>query len=222
MLCSWFLGIHSQWRNYPNTQSETDQAKLILELQKDNRNLRAQLACQQQKLLMFQAQSLAGASPMPSTISSILTSQRTRYICLMNQNHPLFFICSSLPLTSITPTTIPTPSILKSEEGVAFDPKRWIINRGGESPILLIDWREKKRDKKHTIEEKFETCCGDKPDWVITGASGRGSTGHSLSEKLRSFFFRLTGFKFGVFLCFYSSILGVHISFIKVYMFRSL
>ncbi|CAI9266883.1 unnamed protein product [Lactuca saligna] len=57
--------------------SETDQAKLLLELQKDNRDLRAQLAKQQQKLLMVQAQSLAAASPTPSTISSILTTPPT-------------------------------------------------------------------------------------------------------------------------------------------------
>ncbi|KAF2325510.1 hypothetical protein GH714_029664 [Hevea brasiliensis] len=47
-------------------ETETDQAKLLLELQKENRELRVQLARQQQKLLTLQAQSLAAnASPTP-------------------------------------------------------------------------------------------------------------------------------------------------------------
>ncbi|KAL3824776.1 hypothetical protein ACJIZ3_020805 [Penstemon smallii] len=48
------------------------QAKLLLELQKENRELRMELAKQQQQLLVLQAQTLA-ASPTPSTISSLLT-----------------------------------------------------------------------------------------------------------------------------------------------------
>ncbi|XAR63874.1 Plus-end-directed kinesin ATPase [Bertholletia excelsa] len=53
---------------------ETDQAKLLLELQKENRELRAQLARQQQKLLTLQAQSLAAnSSPTPSSVTSILS-----------------------------------------------------------------------------------------------------------------------------------------------------
>ncbi|XP_002511996.3 kinesin-like protein KIN-8A isoform X1 [Ricinus communis] len=55
-------------------ESEADQAKLLLELQKENRELRVQLARQQQKLLTLQAQSLAAnASPTPSSVSSLLT-----------------------------------------------------------------------------------------------------------------------------------------------------
>ncbi|CAK9139309.1 unnamed protein product [Ilex paraguariensis] len=55
-------------------QSETEQAKLLLELQKENRDLRIQLARQQQKLLSFQANALtANASPAPSTVSSVLS-----------------------------------------------------------------------------------------------------------------------------------------------------
>lgn len=54
-------------------ESETDQAKLLLELQKENRELRAHLARQQQKLLTIQAQNLANASPAPSTVSSHLS-----------------------------------------------------------------------------------------------------------------------------------------------------
>lgn len=55
-------------------ESETDQAKLLLELQKENRELRAQLARQQQKLLTLQAQSLAVlSSPTPSSVTSLLT-----------------------------------------------------------------------------------------------------------------------------------------------------
>uniref|UniRef100_A0A0E0JKX6 Kinesin-like protein n=1 Tax=Oryza punctata TaxID=4537 RepID=A0A0E0JKX6_ORYPU len=49
------------------TDSETDQAKLVLELQKENSELRQQLARQQQKLLTVQAQTLASnASPQQS------------------------------------------------------------------------------------------------------------------------------------------------------------
>ncbi|XWS51300.1 hypothetical protein CRYUN_Cryun12cG0165100 [Craigia yunnanensis] len=55
-------------------ETETDQAKLLLELQKENRELRAQLVRQQQKLLNLQAQSLASnASPTPSSVTSLMT-----------------------------------------------------------------------------------------------------------------------------------------------------
>ncbi|KAK3040198.1 hypothetical protein RJ639_028910, partial [Escallonia herrerae] len=56
-------------------ESETDQAKLLLELQKENRELRVHLARQQQKLLTVQSQSLAAnPSPTPSTVSSLLST----------------------------------------------------------------------------------------------------------------------------------------------------
>lgn len=59
-------------------ESGTDQAKLLLELQKENRDLRVQLARQQQKLLTIQAQSLAAhSSPTPSSISSLLSTPPT-------------------------------------------------------------------------------------------------------------------------------------------------
>lgn len=55
-------------------ETEADQAKLLLELQKENRELRVQLARQQQKLLTVQAQSLAvNSSPPPSSASSLLS-----------------------------------------------------------------------------------------------------------------------------------------------------
>ncbi|KAF8407877.1 hypothetical protein HHK36_007015 [Tetracentron sinense] len=55
-------------------ESEADQAKLLLELQKENRELRVQLARQQQKLLTVQAQSLAAnSSPTPSSVTSLLS-----------------------------------------------------------------------------------------------------------------------------------------------------
>ncbi|XP_015883062.2 kinesin-like protein KIN-8A isoform X2 [Ziziphus jujuba] len=55
-------------------ESETDHAKLLLELQKENRDLRVHLARQQQKLLTLQAQSFAvHASPTPSSVTSLLT-----------------------------------------------------------------------------------------------------------------------------------------------------
>ncbi|PSR95732.1 Kinesin-like protein [Actinidia chinensis var. chinensis] len=55
-------------------ESEADQAKLLLKLQKENRDLRVQLARQQQKLLTIQAQSLAAnSSPAPSSVTSYLS-----------------------------------------------------------------------------------------------------------------------------------------------------
>ncbi|XVF08832.1 hypothetical protein REPUB_Repub07fG0037600 [Reevesia pubescens] len=59
-------------------ETGTDQAKLLLELQKENRELRVQLARQQQKLLTLQAQSLAAnASPTPSSVTSLVTPSST-------------------------------------------------------------------------------------------------------------------------------------------------
>ncbi|KAG9160749.1 hypothetical protein Leryth_021917 [Lithospermum erythrorhizon] len=56
-------------------ESGTDQAKLLLELQKENLELRMQLARQQQKLLAVQAQALAANySPAPSRVSSQLSA----------------------------------------------------------------------------------------------------------------------------------------------------
>ncbi|KAK1268011.1 Kinesin-like protein FLA10 [Acorus gramineus] len=56
-------------------ETETDQAKLVLELQKENAELRAQLARQQQKLLTVQAQSLAANSTStPTSASTLLRS----------------------------------------------------------------------------------------------------------------------------------------------------
>ena len=54
--------------------TDAEQAKLLLEVQKENRELRVQLAKQQQKLLSLQAQSLAAnSSPTPPSGSSILS-----------------------------------------------------------------------------------------------------------------------------------------------------
>ncbi|GJT02570.1 kinesin-like protein KIN-8A [Tanacetum coccineum] len=78
--------------------SEPDQSKLLLELQKENHELRAQLARQQQKLLMLQAQTLAAASPTPSTISSILTTPPTT--CKPKEQKPK---TSFLPRNCFTP-----------------------------------------------------------------------------------------------------------------------
>lgn len=56
------------------SESDADQAKLLLEVQKENRELRVQLARQQQKLLSLQAQTLAAnASPTAPSVSSILS-----------------------------------------------------------------------------------------------------------------------------------------------------
>ncbi|KAK9008798.1 hypothetical protein V6N11_080276 [Hibiscus sabdariffa] len=55
-------------------ETGTDQAKLLLELQQENLELRVQLTCQQQKLVTLQAQSLAAyASPTPSSVTSLAT-----------------------------------------------------------------------------------------------------------------------------------------------------
>ncbi|KMS97420.1 hypothetical protein BVRB_5g127020 isoform A [Beta vulgaris subsp. vulgaris] len=57
-----------------DSESDADQAKLLLEVQKENRELRVQLARQQQKLLSLQAQSIAAnSSPTPPPARSILT-----------------------------------------------------------------------------------------------------------------------------------------------------
>ncbi|KAJ6749086.1 KINESIN-LIKE PROTEIN [Salix purpurea] len=59
-------------------ECETDQAKLLLEVQKENRELRVQLVHQQQKLLSLQAQLLAAnTSPTPPSITSIQTPPST-------------------------------------------------------------------------------------------------------------------------------------------------
>ncbi|XVF11678.1 hypothetical protein REPUB_Repub08aG0048000 [Reevesia pubescens] len=59
-------------------ETGTDQAKLLLELQKENRELRVQLARQQQKLLTLQTQFLAAnASPTPSSVTSLVTPPST-------------------------------------------------------------------------------------------------------------------------------------------------
>ena len=59
-------------------ESEIDQAKLLLEVQKENRELRVQLVRQQQKLLTLQAQSLAAnSSPTPSSVTSLMTPPST-------------------------------------------------------------------------------------------------------------------------------------------------
>lgn len=58
----------------PVPVAETDQAKLVLELQKENRELRIQLAKQQQKLLTLQADSLAAqSSRTPPSATSLST-----------------------------------------------------------------------------------------------------------------------------------------------------
>ncbi|KAJ1394711.1 P-loop containing nucleoside triphosphate hydrolase [Sesbania bispinosa] len=58
----------------PVPETETDQAKLVLELQKENRELRMQLAKQQQKLLTLQTQSLAShSSPTPPSAATLST-----------------------------------------------------------------------------------------------------------------------------------------------------
>ncbi|KAK4768142.1 hypothetical protein SAY87_003283 [Trapa incisa] len=59
-------------------EGHADQVKLLLELQKENRELRAQLAQQQQKLVTLQAQYLAAqSSPTPSSVTSLLTPPTT-------------------------------------------------------------------------------------------------------------------------------------------------
>ncbi|XP_020225594.1 kinesin-like protein KIN-8A [Cajanus cajan] len=62
----------------PVPETETDQAKLVLELQKENRELRIQLAQHQQKLLTLQAQSIAShPSSTPPSAGGPLSSPPT-------------------------------------------------------------------------------------------------------------------------------------------------
>ncbi|GAU45914.1 hypothetical protein TSUD_280550 [Trifolium subterraneum] len=62
----------------PIPGTEIDQAKLVLELQKENRELRMHLACKQQKIVKLQAQSLAAySSPTPPSASSFLSTPPT-------------------------------------------------------------------------------------------------------------------------------------------------
>lgn len=62
----------------PVPHTETDQAKLVLELQKENRELRIQLAQHQQKLLTLQTQSLAShSSPTPPPSAGPLSTPPT-------------------------------------------------------------------------------------------------------------------------------------------------
>ncbi|CAJ1975384.1 unnamed protein product [Sphenostylis stenocarpa] len=56
-------------------ETETDQVKLVLELQKENRELRMQLAQQHQKLVTLQAQSLV--PPTPPSATSLLSTPPT-------------------------------------------------------------------------------------------------------------------------------------------------
>ncbi|ONK69719.1 uncharacterized protein A4U43_C05F26010 [Asparagus officinalis] len=68
-------------------ESETDQTKLVLELQKENSELRQQLVRHQQKLLTLQAQSLASnSSPSPSPLLSPLSAPRRTKRSLLTTN----------------------------------------------------------------------------------------------------------------------------------------
>ncbi|KAL5723519.1 Kinesin-like protein KIN-8A [Ranunculus cassubicifolius] len=59
--------------------NDADQAKLLLEVQKENRDLRMQLARQQKKLLTVQAQSLAvNSTATPLSTTSMLTPPTTK------------------------------------------------------------------------------------------------------------------------------------------------
>ncbi|KAK6921098.1 Kinesin motor domain, partial [Dillenia turbinata] len=71
-------------------ENEADQAKLLLELQKENRELRMQLAKQQQKLMTLQPQSLAAnSSPTPSSVTSFLSAARPAQPSEKRKTRPL-------------------------------------------------------------------------------------------------------------------------------------
>ncbi|KAF1870263.1 hypothetical protein Lal_00003469 [Lupinus albus] len=84
-------------------ETKTDQAKLVLELEKENRELRIQLARQKQKLLTLQAQSLAeNSSPAPtapSATSFLSTPPTSARPNAKQQTRPPFLV----PATSSTP-----------------------------------------------------------------------------------------------------------------------
>lgn len=63
---------------YEPPEPGPDQTKLLLELQKENRELRVTMARQQQKLLALQAESLAAnTSPTPPSASDLITPPST-------------------------------------------------------------------------------------------------------------------------------------------------
>ncbi|KAE9601878.1 hypothetical protein Lal_00040815 [Lupinus albus] len=74
----------------PIPETDRDQAKLVLELQKENRELRMQLAKQQQKLLTLEAQSLAEYSSLtPPSATSLSTppTEKRRNSCITPESN---------------------------------------------------------------------------------------------------------------------------------------
>ncbi|CAI8593032.1 unnamed protein product [Vicia faba] len=94
----------------PVPKTEKDQAKLILGLQNENRQLRVQLARQKQMLLKLKAQSLAAyaSSSLPNNLVSIprqtpLTTIITIIVTSLNLHHPSSSIASNCNLRSSSP-----------------------------------------------------------------------------------------------------------------------
>ncbi|KAK7411268.1 hypothetical protein VNO78_02701 [Psophocarpus tetragonolobus] len=77
----------------PVPETETDQAKFLFELQKENRELRMQLARQHQKLMKLQAQSLAPATP-PSATSLLSTPPTSAPPSGKRRTRPTFLVAT--------------------------------------------------------------------------------------------------------------------------------
>ncbi|KAL8225743.1 hypothetical protein R6Q57_018300 [Mikania cordata] len=163
------------------SNSETDQTKLLLELQKENHDLRAQLARQQQKLLMVQAQSLAAAaSPTPSTLSSILTTPPTS--CRQNEQKPK----SLLPRNCFTPE-----SKKKGPEETVKELKQTIKMLEVAMEKMKKDHRLQMKQKDDLIQEISQKCGNRvvikgnlRPKEAITGEL-KSPSGRFLSPAVR-------------------------------------
>ncbi|XP_031405575.1 kinesin-like protein KIN-8A [Punica granatum] len=138
-------------------ETETDQAKLLLELQKENRELRAQLARQQQKLLSLQAQSLAAqSSPTPSSVTSLMTPPTTGRPNEKRRARPSFLSGACF-----------TPELKKkgAEEAVVKELKQTVKALEGEIEKMKRDHVLKLKQKDDYIKELMKK--SEKPQMSV-------------------------------------------------------
>lgn len=122
-------------------ESETDKAKLLLELQKENRDLRVQLVRQQHKLLTLEAQSLAAhASPTPSSVTSLLTPPTTTTAQLPNEKRK--------PRASFLAANCFTPEYSKKKVGAEEEVRE--LRR----TVKGLEAEIEKMKKDHTLQLK--------------------------------------------------------------------
>lgn len=128
----------------PLPETDTDQAKLLLELQKENRELRVQLAHQKQKLLVVQAQSFAAnASPTPSSVTSLLTPPTSAQANDKRKPRPSF-----LTRTCFTPE-----SKKKGAEEAVRDLRRTVRTLEAEIERMKKDHTSQLKQKDDIIRE---------------------------------------------------------------------